>query len=581
MAALPLQRPFMSEHLAIVPGTANYVFRMCLKRTSYGVLSAEVRGCCVPDGSAWMKWLQGHPLPFLREGKEWHNDRDLLSQAHAPVMPPKDRKGVLLAALTLAWDNMRRTYYWLNSYRIQSFTRRRSLWHHLPLPIRAHFNVCPDDWQMGYGSFKVAIQALAFLLRDLIGSRRDMAVPLGRSFAPPEVLLRQGAESKWVPQPDCLETPSTAVLEGMVRSHIKKLSVGASPGLDDIPIPFLKHACLPIERGRRVDHVNVLVPLIARMLRVFLNKVKMPACWKVAKLSPLHRRGAVSNPGNYRMIAISGVMYRINANMLKDLVADWGVRKNKVPDTQFGVYPDLDLHKGTFSQTVRLIGLRLRTEEGTGGREQRHVLLAHPKKLDRKGKIYACRSAACIKERASHWLPSIEGILSPPRWIGGGLESKVRSFHYRSVVTELLDLKQLKPEGQASSFLRYTRVIRSVTCDDDDHDGQFLEFLHIPALFHVAGPVSLPAMICGGGAPAPTPSQHKHHRPPAAGAAAPGQNTGGVMRKGQAASAGQTAEREHAKQHRQFKRHGALPGGMRLLGDMFGPPDYGYRSPVV
>eukprot|EP00967_Tisochrysis_lutea_P025264 scaffold29094_cov17-Tisochrysis_lutea.AAC.2 len=69
MAALPLQRPFMSEHLAIVPGTANYVFRMCLKRTSYGVLSAEVRGCCVPDGSAWMKWLQGHPLPFLREGK--------------------------------------------------------------------------------------------------------------------------------------------------------------------------------------------------------------------------------------------------------------------------------------------------------------------------------------------------------------------------------------------------------------------------------------------------------------------------------------------------------------------------------
>eukprot|EP00983_Pelagomonas_calceolata_P045817 1139885-Pelagomonas_calceolata.AAC.9 len=47
-------------------------------------------------------------------------------------------------------------------------------------------------------------------------SGRDMAVPLGRNHAPPEVLLRQGAESGWVPQPDCLENPSTTVLEGMV-----------------------------------------------------------------------------------------------------------------------------------------------------------------------------------------------------------------------------------------------------------------------------------------------------------------------------------------------------------------------------
>eukprot|EP00983_Pelagomonas_calceolata_P057827 1145229-Pelagomonas_calceolata.AAC.1 len=138
------------------------------------------------------------------------------------------------------------------------------------------------------------------------------------NHAPPEVLLRQGAESGWVPQPDCLETPSTTVLEGMVGSHIKKLSAGASPGLNGIPIPFHKHACLPIERGRRVDFVNMLVPLIAR-IKVFLSKAMIPACWKVAKLSPLRRKGAMSNPGNGRMIAVSGVMCRIYANVLKDL----------------------------------------------------------------------------------------------------------------------------------------------------------------------------------------------------------------------------------------------------------------------
>jgi hypothetical protein len=39
------------------------------------------------------------------------------------------------------------------------------------------------------------------------------------------------------------------------------------------------------------------------------------------------------------MIAISGVMYRIFANVLKDLVTDWCVKMGKIPDMQFGFYP--------------------------------------------------------------------------------------------------------------------------------------------------------------------------------------------------------------------------------------------------
>jgi len=39
-----------------------------------------------------------------------------------------------------------------------------------------------------------------------------------------------------------------------------------------------------------------------------LSGSKVPACWKVAKLSPIHKKGEVLNPGNYRTIAVSGVM---------------------------------------------------------------------------------------------------------------------------------------------------------------------------------------------------------------------------------------------------------------------------------
>ena len=89
----------------------------------------------------------------------------------------------------------------------------------------------------------------------------------------------------------------------------------------------------------KFKRVNVLVPLMPRLFRVLLSESKVPACWKVAKLSPIHKKGEVLNPGNYRMIAVSGVMYRIFANVLKDLVADRCVKKGKIPDTQFGFFP--------------------------------------------------------------------------------------------------------------------------------------------------------------------------------------------------------------------------------------------------
>ena len=57
-------------------------------------------------------------------------------------------------------------------------------------------------------------------------------------------------------------------------------------------------------------------------LAVLLSESKVPACWKVAKLSPIHEKREVLDSGNYRMIAVSGVIYHIFANVLKDLVTD-------------------------------------------------------------------------------------------------------------------------------------------------------------------------------------------------------------------------------------------------------------------
>ena len=110
-----------------------------------------------------------------------------------------------------------------------------------------------------------------------------------RYIYPRNILFRQGEQSGWTPEPDEFENLDLSVLEGVVCRQFLKLSAGASSGFDAIPIPFIKHACLPVRCDGKFKQVNVLVPLMARLLRVLLSESKVLACWTVAKLSPIHK----------------------------------------------------------------------------------------------------------------------------------------------------------------------------------------------------------------------------------------------------------------------------------------------------
>eukprot|EP00983_Pelagomonas_calceolata_P052899 1143062-Pelagomonas_calceolata.AAC.3 len=51
---------------------------------------------------------------------------------------------------------------------------------------------------------------------------------------------------------------------------------------------------------------------------------------------PLYKKGPVLDPGN-RMLAVDGTLYRLYANVLREVVIGWCQEKN--PNTQFGFYP--------------------------------------------------------------------------------------------------------------------------------------------------------------------------------------------------------------------------------------------------
>lgn len=164
----------------------------------------------------------------------------------------------------------------------------------------------------------------------------DMAVPLGRGHPPPATLLRQGAARGWVPEPDEFSVPP---LYPIVQHQVQKMNARASPGFDFIAAPFIKHAVVTQPMGGRAVQTNVLLPYLVRLFGLMFEKAQIPAAWKVAKLSPLYKRGPLLSPDSYRMLAVSGTMYRLYANVVRDLVTRWCEASHSIPDTQFGFYP--------------------------------------------------------------------------------------------------------------------------------------------------------------------------------------------------------------------------------------------------
>jgi hypothetical protein len=132
-------------------------------------------------------------------------------------------------------------------------------------------------------------------------------------------------------------------MEGLVARVLQRLDQGSSAGLQGVAPLLLKAAWYEREVSppplRRVVKVEALVPLLAEVFRFFLREGQIPQDWKLAKLTPLHKKGLNTIPQNYRMIAVSGVFYRVFAGCVNEMVLRWALENRRLPDSQFGFVP--------------------------------------------------------------------------------------------------------------------------------------------------------------------------------------------------------------------------------------------------
>ena len=79
---------------------------------------------------------------------------------------------------------------------------------------------------------------------------------------------------------------------------------------------------MPRHNGKGQGNVNVMAPHIVALFNMLMTQARVPRSWKEAKLTPIHKKGPVTNPGNYRMIAVSGTLYKFYANVLRSIVQE-------------------------------------------------------------------------------------------------------------------------------------------------------------------------------------------------------------------------------------------------------------------
>ncbi len=142
--------------------------------------------------------------------------------------------------------------------------------------------------------------------------------------------------------------PSLACFVERVKVALGRLDEGSSAGGDGIPAAFLKHAVLVEQHERTTTRTHVLAPLLARLFHAVFTRGQVPALWREARLTPLHKKDDPTLPANYRLLAISSVMYRLYTSCVREMLTEWCQRQGAMPDHQFGFYPGRSVQQAQF-----------------------------------------------------------------------------------------------------------------------------------------------------------------------------------------------------------------------------------------
>jgi len=216
--------------------------------------------------------------------------------------------------------------------------------------LEQHFRQPVENDSRFHARLPTRHQALSSQLRSRLVLPSDLAVPPG-----PGGRFRQNAANPPLNNPQLslpaaqYELPSVESLISYVQKNISRMNMDSSPGFEHFATPFIKKAERHYRDGRdKLRKENVLLSTLTDLFHLLLSSGVLPHSWFKTKITPLHKKGALSDPKNYRMLAINGCVYRLFSNVVRDLLTEWALAEHQIPDTQFGFCPTRNTNQPLF-----------------------------------------------------------------------------------------------------------------------------------------------------------------------------------------------------------------------------------------
>ena len=113
-----------------------------------------------------------------------------------------------------------------------------------------------------------------------------------------------------------------------VIASIGKLKSGKSSGPDKIIGEMLKHAN------------DVVIDFLVTLFNKLFDHGTFPQEWSKSIIVPIHKKGEVNQPDNYRGIALTSVISKVYTHILNKRLSEWAEMEGKIVEEQAGFRAD-------------------------------------------------------------------------------------------------------------------------------------------------------------------------------------------------------------------------------------------------
>ena len=114
------------------------------------------------------------------------------------------------------------------------------------------------------------------------------------------------------------------ICENELNKAIHNLKNNKSPGFDKILNEFVIHG------GSQMKQV------ILKLFNAIFNSGCFPKLWAIGEIIPIHKKGDVNEPGNYRGITLLSCVGKLFTSIINNRLTEWAEENNVFFQNQFG-----------------------------------------------------------------------------------------------------------------------------------------------------------------------------------------------------------------------------------------------------